>query len=449
MPTHSLIVISDLHLADGHPALEGFHHSQQKALEGILHAALPGGLLGNASTTTLIVNGDCFDFLAVPPYLADGLSTPQIALEKLARIASTHPDFFMALRDFLAQGGKVVFLPGNHDIELCFEEIRTEVTRLLGGDVGLTFGLDQGYQPWPDVYIEHGNQYDLWNYAPGVWDEHGKALTPRPSSLLLPRGTQYMHRAALPVTMRYPYFDHFDPPLGIIRQIALLSLVDPDLLRSSATRTVDMMSYPYQGQQDLAPDEEQACQIFAKIVPDFIAFQEDMLANNPAVYTAFDHIYTPDEQEQSQSDLLSEFFMLFHTLEASPEAALNAIFQPISTPVDDSTTRGMHNVLREHPALRIAVAGHTHTLRHDHLEPSQQVYVNTAAWILRYAPPTPADLSPATIEWLHNPAVEPLPLPALSGANFAWIQCADGQPSTAQLCTWEGDLAGTFRIVEL
>src|SRR6267154_2748358 len=71
MSTSTLIVLSDLHLADDRNILEGFHDQEQAAFEGLLKAALPGGKLGQAASTTVIINGDCFDFLAVPPYFAD------------------------------------------------------------------------------------------------------------------------------------------------------------------------------------------------------------------------------------------------------------------------------------------------------------------------------------------------------------------------------------------
>ena len=131
MPTTSLLVLSDLHLADKRNALEGFHSQQQTAFAALLNAALPGGSLGIQSAPMLILNGDTFDFLAVPPYPTDGIATPRIGLEKLERIAAAHEPFFHTLRDFLDQGGSVTFLPGNHDIDLCFAEVRTRVAELI------------------------------------------------------------------------------------------------------------------------------------------------------------------------------------------------------------------------------------------------------------------------------------------------------------------------------
>ena len=70
-------MISDLHIAGGHAILDGFSERQQSAFEGLLSAAMGQattrvaptgpGPLGDAEDVELIINGDCFDFLAVPP----------------------------------------------------------------------------------------------------------------------------------------------------------------------------------------------------------------------------------------------------------------------------------------------------------------------------------------------------------------------------------------------
>src|SRR5260221_163801 len=79
------LVISDLHLADGHPMLEGFGDTQQAALEGLVNVATSDGPLGDAEDVELIINGDCFVSLAFPPYTADGITNVVTALEKLEK----------------------------------------------------------------------------------------------------------------------------------------------------------------------------------------------------------------------------------------------------------------------------------------------------------------------------------------------------------------------------
>lgn len=446
MPATSFIVVSDLHLADGHAVLEGFGPQQQSALDGILQATLPGGALGNTTTpATLIINGDCFEFLALPPYPEDGCITPAIALTKLEKIASAHQPFFQTLHDFLSQGGHVAFLAGNHDIELCFKEIRSRVTNLIGHDRGLHFVLDQGYKPLPDVYIEHGGQYDFWNYTDGIWDKQGNSLNEAPESIMLPLGTQYMNLAASSINLRYPYFDHFDPLMSTTRQIALLSLLDPGLIRETAQRTVDMMSVPY----PLPEGGESAALLFEKVLPMFVAFQQDMLARLPIWPDIEETFYSADERNQNQAYALSEFFTLRMALEQAPETALQAIFQPSSPPVADDTARGMYSVLRAHPELRVAVAGHTHSIRSDLFATEQQLYLNTASWIKRYAPPIPEQLTPEMLAWLRQPDMASVPLQDKSGCVFAWIRAQPGQASLASLCVWEGAKDGKHRVLDV
>lgn len=451
MSTTSLLVISDLHLADGRNALEGFRSQQQEAFEGFLRAVLPGGSLQIPSPPTLIINGDCFDFLAVPPYPADGLTTPALGLEKLALIAAAHEPFFVALRAFLDQGGRLTFLIGNHDIELCFAEVRAEVARLLDPTRAyaerLHFCLDQTYQPAPDVSLEHGNQYDFWNANRATWDQNGKALTPEPEQIVLPLGTQYMHQASLPISLHYPYFERFDPPLGIPRQMALLSLLDPRLVREVARGIAGMMANGHRALQGLAPDDEDvSARLYSHAMSDFANFQQEMQDRVPTWTAMEERLYPLNERSQKQAATLDTFFTLGAALEESPESALQAIFTNLNETGDEDTTRGMHQMLREHPEIRIAVAGHTHITRFDRAAAHGQIYLNTATWTRRLAPPRPEELTPEVVAWLRQPEMESSPLNSKTGYVFAWIETESGQPSSARLCEWQGG-NGAYRVL--
>src|SRR5438309_473696 len=96
------LIISDLHLADGHPVLDGFGVAQQSALEGLVHATSPAGPLGCAAKDIeLIINGDCFDFLMIQPFVLGGTISPAAALEKLEKVIAAHRPFFELLREFI------------------------------------------------------------------------------------------------------------------------------------------------------------------------------------------------------------------------------------------------------------------------------------------------------------------------------------------------------------
>src|SRR5690242_5257746 len=163
------LVISDLHLADGHPVFDGFGDAQQSALEGLVNATSPAGPLGRAAKDIeLIINGDCFDFLTIQPFVLDDTSSPSAALEKLEKVIAAHGPFFELLREFLQIPERyLTFITGNHDIELCFKEVRARIVEAIYGEAvysisrsrekqgELNFYPSRFYRPLPDVYLEH------------------------------------------------------------------------------------------------------------------------------------------------------------------------------------------------------------------------------------------------------------------------------------------------------
>src|SRR5438876_11374297 len=180
------LVMSDLHLTDGQSILEGFSDAQQAALEGLIAATTTEGPLGRADAVELVINGDGFDFLAIPPYTPVGTSDVATAVEKLRKIIAAHPPFFETLRRFIdTPGHRVTFITGNHDIELRFAEVQAGICQLIcetQNDSRAFFCPTRFYRPLPDVYIEHGNHYDFWNQSmPGLWDEQGQPLDLNPS----------------------------------------------------------------------------------------------------------------------------------------------------------------------------------------------------------------------------------------------------------------------------
>ncbi len=421
-----ILVISDLHLADGHPILDGFGQQQQAALEGLLLATEPGGSLAPLETAgddgiqgevELVINGDCFDLLAIPPYLADGISSPAIACEKLAAIVPVHRAFFAALQRFLRIPGRsVTFIPGNHDIELVFAAAQEFVRRAIDeGEqaANISFCQARYYRPLTDTYIEHGHHYDFWNHARDAWDEEGQALSPQPGRLTLPVGTQYFQRASQPISMRYPCFDYFDPSIDSMRQIALLCLLDPGIVIETAQRAMQMLSYPRAALAGLAPgDELQPAAFFEKAMTDFAAFQQDMIAQDSAwqAIEAGLSAYTT-EQSDLQAGVIREFFALREMLSLPPLEAVRAILTPVVYAMGESVAAGMHAVLASDPALRYAIAGHTHMLRRDILDGSgsAQIYLNTASWTKREALPSAGEITSETLAWLRDPEQQDQP----------------------------------------
>ncbi len=178
-----LIVVSDFHLGRGkNPdsgrfwALEAFFYDKDFLgfVEWLCRSAQ-----GQAHKPRLIFNGDTFDLLRVepeagnrqaPPYL-----TPEQATRTLQCILDGHPTFVHALAAALLGGLPLVFLPGNHDIELQWPQVQEVLRRAVASAID---GMDGNgneltaellsFHPWfyyepGRVWIEHGCQYDPEN----------------------------------------------------------------------------------------------------------------------------------------------------------------------------------------------------------------------------------------------------------------------------------------------
>lgn len=123
----------------------------------------------------VVLDGDVFDFDAVTeiptpePWPVSwlerlrGLSpTEPKSAWKMGRILDDHPTFIAALRDMLVAGHRVVFVIGNHDIELFWPEVQTILRDRLNVPDGDLRVCDWFYVSDGDTLIEHGNQYDAY-----------------------------------------------------------------------------------------------------------------------------------------------------------------------------------------------------------------------------------------------------------------------------------------------
>lgn len=167
-----MFVVSDLHLG-GRPPSAGDPGFQMCSAEGQARLAqwvrFCKDQIGGARRTEIVLAGDIVDFLAeetFAPFTADDAA----ATKKLATVLDRTAPIWDALRDFVAAGGELTLLLGNHDLELCLPGPRRLLMDRLGRDTAPRFLVDflddnRARVEGPAV-IEHGNRYDAWNVVP-------------------------------------------------------------------------------------------------------------------------------------------------------------------------------------------------------------------------------------------------------------------------------------------
>jgi UDP-2,3-diacylglucosamine pyrophosphatase LpxH len=125
----------------------------------------------------LVLAGDVFDFDAVmaipeePPWPVHwlerrrGLDPEEDKSRfKMEMILRDHAVWVAAIRDFIVQGGRVVFVIGNHDVELHWKAVQRQLLEAL--DLPTERADAVRFCEWfyisDDTLIEHGNQYDAY-----------------------------------------------------------------------------------------------------------------------------------------------------------------------------------------------------------------------------------------------------------------------------------------------
>lgn len=156
-------VISDLHLAPEHGC--GLFQADEQ-LAGFLH-----DLREDFSHSHLYLNGDAFDFL-VGQHQETEIDPDRAAIQA-AEIASNHSKVFdqLGLLASSVDHGMTI-LGGNHDPEMALPEVQREIERHLKLASGrspirwLTNGEAESVHIGDlKVLIEHGDQYDSWNWV--------------------------------------------------------------------------------------------------------------------------------------------------------------------------------------------------------------------------------------------------------------------------------------------
>ena len=210
--TTQFIILSDLHLAAGYSPQTDTYERTESFFHDAAFAHFLQSIIAQAAQEDALVHllllGDLFDFLRVAPIPGGKIYPPDTSevatLQKLERIAAGHPVFFQTLGAFVAAGGRLDILPGNHDIELIRPSAQTRLIELIAGSSNLSSMSQQvTFFPWiyyvPGVfYAEHGQQQHELNAFKTL-------LTPyrrhHPEQIELPLGSyldQYLFKPSRP-----------------------------------------------------------------------------------------------------------------------------------------------------------------------------------------------------------------------------------------------------------
>jgi UDP-2,3-diacylglucosamine pyrophosphatase LpxH len=180
------VVFSDVHLSQAHPddptdplwmryRTARFHPDADfERLVSHLLTTCEGDALD------LVFNGDLFDFDA-PWVIGEASSFDEFPLDdagcaaQVRRIIADHPRWFRAVARALIAGHRVMFLSGNHDLELYWPGVRAAIREELvalcrseGADDTRGIAERVRFRTWfhvteDRIYLEHGSQYDIFN----------------------------------------------------------------------------------------------------------------------------------------------------------------------------------------------------------------------------------------------------------------------------------------------
>lgn len=181
METPHTLIFSDIHLTTAEPVDERYPLWKRYKHRDLFVDDDIAAMLAHARQTVdgpieVVLNGDVFDFDACTdmPEAPDfpiswlerlrGLNPAEVkSTWKMERILDDHPVFVEALKDLLADGHRVVFTVGNHDLPLHWPGVQEVLIRRLQTDgVGDVRVCAWFYVSNEDTLIEHGHQYDAY-----------------------------------------------------------------------------------------------------------------------------------------------------------------------------------------------------------------------------------------------------------------------------------------------
>jgi UDP-2,3-diacylglucosamine pyrophosphatase LpxH len=183
------VVLSDVHLSQTHPRDDSdplwmryrwSDYHPDADFEGFIEKLLER--CDDDDEIELVFNGDLLDFDA-PMVVGIESTSKEYPLddagctEHAVRILRDHPRFVRAVAKVLAGDHRVLFMSGNHDVELYWPGVRRAIREVLRDAVSALgheiANIEERvrFRAWfhlteDRIYLEHGSQYDTFNGVP-------------------------------------------------------------------------------------------------------------------------------------------------------------------------------------------------------------------------------------------------------------------------------------------
>ena len=233
------LIISDLHLA------AEFNRGLFQADETL--AEFLRDVRTNFRHVHLFLNGDVFDFLVLQQ--RDGGLNLEDAADQATAIVNSHSEVFKEL-SLLANSDEheLVILAGNHDPEMALPVVQKEIARQLQSTgkhspvQWLTSGEAALFQVGDlKVLIEHGDQYDAWNWIDHEALRRVICLVSRNISYQniykAPPGSQLVINRLNLLRDKFPWLQTLQPLNATILPLAL-EVILPSLSREDRTQVL-------------------------------------------------------------------------------------------------------------------------------------------------------------------------------------------------------------------
>jgi UDP-2,3-diacylglucosamine pyrophosphatase LpxH len=200
----------------------------------------------------------------------------------MKRIIQGHKEFFTGLAEFLAKGNYVVILPGNHDIEFCYEEVQEALRNGLAEfSPGENIKNNLEFRRWfyhekENVFVEHGHQYDELNsfdyFLCPFFEEDGV------KRIILPVGSFFVRYLFNKVEEFHPFADNIKPVTRFIRYMIFELIKRPRKLRQLVP-LIGFFIEIVDKVRKLSPKEKEELEVKQQSIMKKISAEEDIPPN--------------------------------------------------------------------------------------------------------------------------------------------------------------------------